>query len=171
MKHIMLDIETMGNIPNSAIVSLGAVEFSVKEEKTGHELYQNIDLQSCLDAGLVVTGDTVEWWMKQSASARGALFNNAIPLADALDRLDKFFKHCKARYVWGRGPAFDCVIVRSAYLSLGRDTPWRFWNERCVRTVCPKKLTNPSASHNALDDAKCQAIDVISQCNKYGITF
>ncbi len=50
-KHLMLDIETMGNESYSAITSIGAVEFDIETGETGDEFYVVVGLQSCLDAG------------------------------------------------------------------------------------------------------------------------
>jgi len=48
---VMLDLETMGRKSNSALVSIGAVEFNLETGETGKEFYEVIDLQSCLDVG------------------------------------------------------------------------------------------------------------------------
>ena len=42
--HLMVDIETMGNQSNSAIVSIGAVEFNMATGETGKEFYTNVSL-------------------------------------------------------------------------------------------------------------------------------
>ena len=64
--------------------------------------------------------------------------------------------------IWGNGAAFDNVILRTAYERLGLKAPWNFWDDRCFRTV---KALHPEveyvksgAAHNALDDAKNQAL-------------
>ena len=46
--HLMLDLETMGTKSNSAIISIGAVEFDILTGKTGREFYRNVSLQSCI---------------------------------------------------------------------------------------------------------------------------
>jgi exodeoxyribonuclease VIII len=43
-KNIMLDLETMGNNSNSAIVAIGAVEFD--ENGLGSDFYTVIDLNA-----------------------------------------------------------------------------------------------------------------------------
>lgn len=72
MKHIMIDLETMDNRPTAAIVAIGAVAFdpATGEVDTDCAFYINIDLQSSLDAGLTVSGSTVNWWLQQSEAAR-----------------------------------------------------------------------------------------------------
>ena len=44
MKHIMIDLETMGNKSYSAIVSIGAVKFDIKTGETGETFYRNVNL-------------------------------------------------------------------------------------------------------------------------------
>jgi len=63
--HLMIDLETMGNVKNSAIVSIGAVEFNIENGDIGEEFYAVVNLQSCLDKGMVVNGDTIYWWLNQ----------------------------------------------------------------------------------------------------------
>ena len=38
--HLMLDLETMGTKSNSAIISIGAVEFDILTGKTGKRILQ-----------------------------------------------------------------------------------------------------------------------------------
>ena len=72
MLDVMLDLETMGNGPDSAIIAIGAVEFDLAEQKTGHGFYVHVDLESAVKAGGVVDASTVLWWMKQGDQARSA---------------------------------------------------------------------------------------------------
>ena len=69
-QHLMLDIETMGNESFSSIVSIGAVEFDINTGKTGKGFYTNVDLQSCINLGLIINASTVMWWLKQNEQAR-----------------------------------------------------------------------------------------------------
>lgn len=68
MPHIMIDLETMGTRPGSAILSIGACSFDpnwLGGSDSDHEpgearrtFYQNITLASCLDAGLTIDAAT-----------------------------------------------------------------------------------------------------------------
>ena len=128
-KHLMLDIETMGSESYSAIVSIGAVEFDIETGETGKEFYTNIDLQSCLDAGLVVTAGTVMWWMQQNEDARKKLTEDTIPLKEALLKFGSF---CTKRHqVWGNSARFDCGILQNAYNKMDIQLPWNYGSERC----------------------------------------
>lgn len=160
---IMIDIETMARGSKAAIVSIGAVEFNMNTGETGRELYVNVSLQSCLDKGLRVEGDTIMWWMQQSDEARKALMDNPLSLGDAMLALYTFVEQCGFDYeVYGNGPKFDLGILTDAYEVCGMSTPWRFWNERCVRTISmflphEKGMTKfVGTAHNALADCHHQ---------------
>lgn len=160
--HVMLDLETMGTTPGSAIVAIGAVQFDPETGAVGgegREFHAAVDLTSCLEAGLTVDGRTVLWWLKQEEAARKALADNPRHLAEVLDHFSHWVPNeCQ---MWGNGAAFDNVILAAAYKATGRGQPWAFWNDRCYRTmkalspVAPPKFAG--TRHNALDDAKHQA--------------
>ncbi|MBK0004878.1 3'-5' exonuclease, partial [Erwinia sp. S38] len=46
MNHLMIDLETMGNKPNAAIVSIGAVFFEPDSGEIGNTFYSNVQLES-----------------------------------------------------------------------------------------------------------------------------
>lgn len=159
MKHVMLDIETLGNSSNSAIISIGAVAFD--ETRIGREFYLNVDPQSCIDAGLKIDVSTIMWWMGQSDAAR-AVFKSAriFKLEDALMEFSVWFP--KDACVWGNGATFDNVIVANAYKAVGMKQPWKYTADRCYRTLKAMypgvmALKDGGTAHNALDDARYQA--------------
>jgi hypothetical protein len=162
MRDLMVDLETMDNKPTSAIVSIGAVFF----DKTGlgPQFYKRVSLQSSMDAGLTVSGDTVMWWLKQSDPARLELAKPAEDLRDVLVDFYRFIglqsSHREVR-VWGNGASFDNAILQNAYSATNLTLPWEFWNDRCYRTLKSMhptvKLQRSGDYHNALDDARSQA--------------
>lgn len=165
MIDICLDIETMGTHPDSAIVAIGAVEFSLSELKTGEVFYTTIDLESCANVCMRMDASTVIWWMKQSDEARRAITGRGVPVGEALLSFRDFLWKCGPAdeiKVWGNGPSFDNAMLASAYRRLGIDQPWKYVNDRCVRTMMgmfPSVPKPPRAGthHNALDDAVYQA--------------
>lgn len=160
-KHLMLDIETMGNESYSSIVSIGALEFDIETGKTGREFYINVDLQSCIDLGLIINASTVMWWLNQNEQARKDLTNNtAYPIRQALLEFANF---CNKDYqIWGNSARFDCGILQNAYNKANMPTPWDFRKERCVRTLVsfnPEIKNNcvfEGTAHNALSDCYFQ---------------
>jgi hypothetical protein len=159
--NVMVDLETMGDGANAAIVSIGAVRFN--EEGITDKYYQIVDLQSCIDSGLVVTGSTIQWWLKQSDQAREEIAQRGIHLAAALQDFTTWLGDDVI--LWGNGASFDNVILASAYRAVSHRLPWKFWNDRCYRTVKNQfpeiKLDRTGTHHNAVDDAYSQAWHLI----------
>ena len=161
MKHVMLDLETMGTRPGSVILSIGAVFFDLAGN-TGDTFYRNISGRSCIDAGLKVDPRTREWWSRQSLEARTAVSTDQQPL----DRVARDFSHWLRAgggvFVWGQGASFDPPLWEAASEAVGRSAPWRFWNIRDTRTVYDlfnfddKAMPRAGTYHNALDDARHQ---------------
>ena len=154
----MIDLETLGQVPGSAIVSIGAYVLETEES-----FYRVIDLQSCFKAKLTVDSSTIEWWMKQSPDAR-AVFNdpNKIALNKALLEFSLFVSkqgHC---HVWGDGATFDITLTECAYKATGLVAPWKYTNVMCYRTLknhfkgIEKKRTG--VYHKADDDARVNGL-------------
>lgn len=169
MRDVMLDLETMGNGPQAAIVAIGAVEFDVPTQQIGERFYTVIDLESSVAAGGVMDASTVLWWLKQSDEARAAFDRSGDHIATALQRFSGWMEN-RAKIdsvrVWGNGAAFDNVILASAYRRNGTKQPWVFWNDRCYRTVKAQhpevKMQRNGTHHNAVDDAESQARHLIA---------
>jgi len=171
MKDIMVDLETLGTGANSAIISIGACYFD--EYGIGKTFYMPIDPRDSVQQGLEIDVDTVIWWMQQSDQARNVFVNTdrAFSLETALREFSEFCQN-DAR-VWGNGAAFDNVILGNAYKALNKEQPWKFWNDRCYRTMKATykdvTYTRSGTHHNAVEDAITQASHMISICQKYGI--
>lgn len=169
MNNVMVDLETLDNAPTSAILSIGAAVFDHTGVADG--FYVNIKPQTCVDAGLTIGADTIIWWMDQSAEARASFKNkDALPLRTALLNLSSWMTSMDADTVWGNGATFDNVILANAYKAAGLVQPWKFWNDRCYRTMKNLypwvKFTKPEVAHNALSDARAQAqhaSDILAQ--------
>lgn len=162
MKHVMLDLECLGNNVPGVILSIGAVEFNASG--LGREFYYRIDVASSLLAGLTTQPETIQWWREQSPVAREAAFYcpGSVVLEEALTGFAKFVN--KSTYLWAKGPDYDCVMLAAAYRAVGMPVPWVFRNNRDVRTIfalAPVAQSVNLLGHNALEDAKHQAMGVI----------
>lgn len=166
MKHIMIDIETMGSQSHSAIISIGAVRFDLETGAIGERFYVNVDLQSCLDAGLLINSDTLMWWLNQNEEARKKITEKGVALSVALLSLASFIDDDSE--VWGNSARFDLGILSDAYNKLNFQIPWNFRKERCVRTLVAfapeikEAEVNIGVAHDALADCIFQ----ISYCSK-----
>lgn len=166
--HLMIDLETMGVKPDSAIVSIGACKFDMKNGSILDSFYQAISLVDSVKQGRSMCPETILWWMTQGQDAREALMSNTTSLKHALTRFQLFVKGQEDGIVWANDPDFDCVILRENMESVGLMYPFKFWNHRSLRTA--KHLSHPngdfpsfhhenSTAHNALDDAVKQAAE------------
>jgi hypothetical protein len=167
---VMVDLETLGRRPGCAVLSIGAVEFG--SAGLGRELYVVLNREDQCRTGLLHEDEeTIKWWMGQTEAARQVLTDagseKAFSVEKALTQLNTFlspvgFKRVK---VWGNGADFDNAILSCLYGAVGQTPPWDFWNNRCYRTlknlVKGPKLERTGTYHNALDDAKTQALHAI----------
>ena len=172
--EIMLDIETMGNGSNSAIIAIGAVAFDINDISS--RFYQQVNLQSSIDAGMEMDASTVLWWLKQSDDARSAFKVNekSLNISNALIEFSMFCESVNVCGMWGNGAAFDNALLSNAYRKLEIEQPWKFWNDRCYRTVKNiyqyVEFVRSGTNHNAVDDAESQALHLIEICKKHGIS-
>lgn len=160
--NIMIDLETMGKTPGSAIIEIGACEFSSQHGIT-REFSEMISLEDCINQGFTVDGSTVMWWMRQKWEARKRYVSNdtAQPILTALNRLREWIP--EKAVVWGNGSDFDNVILIEAYRKFGQKQPWPDFSNRCFRTLKTlypyvKAPARQGTHHAALDDAKHQAL-------------
>lgn len=173
---ISIDLETLGNRSDAAILSIGAAALNRDTGKIGPTMYQIIDLDDALRHG-TVRGDTLKWWMQQSAQAK-AVFTatNRVSLYEGLRALNDFVRALPADVcVWGNGSSFDISILEHAYDRVAdRGTPgfkeeWKFWSVRDLRTavdladVSKTDVPFTGVAHNAIDDAVHQA-KVLAYC-------
>jgi len=174
--NVMVDLETMGNGADAAIVAIGAVRFD--QECVYDAFYSNVTLESSVAAGLIIDPSTVMWWLKQSDAARAAISEaqgapDKCCLPHVLSEFASWLhtdqmmqsKALDEPRIWGNGAAFDNVILANAYKACGMPVPWKFWNDRCYRTV--KNMApdivymNTGTAHHALHDAEAQARHLI----------
>ncbi|HIB7424151.1 TPA: 3'-5' exoribonuclease domain-containing protein, partial [Escherichia coli] len=161
--HLMIDLETMGKNPDAPIISIGAIFFDPQTGDMGPEFSKTIDLET---AGGVIDRDTIKWWLKQSREAQSAIMTDEIPLDDALLQLREFIDENSGEFfvqVWGNGANFDNTILRRSYERQGIPCPWRYYNDRDVRTIVElgkavdfdarTAIPFEGERHNALDDA------------------
>lgn len=158
MRHVMLDLETWGTRPGSALRSIGAVAFEL-QGGVGDTFYANIDDASCLAAGLEVDRATQEWWEKQPLEARAHLKIDQVPLADVVTNFHAWFRLQGAQCIWSQGGNFDEPLWSAAARKVWAQVPWQYWNARCTRTLYaaarfdPRSIARVGTHHNALDDA------------------
>jgi hypothetical protein len=172
-QHLMVDIETLNTNVNSVILSIAAIPFTFEEGiiKDVEPFYQNIDIQSCLDLGLEVNGDTLSWWLNQTDKAKSKLDNpKPTSIQTALGKFNFYIFtnfNVEDLRIWGNSARFDLGILNNVYNKTSTTPPWFFRNERDVRTISAlnpevkkrlKKEYEESGEvlHDALTDCRLQ---------------
>ena len=157
--RVMLDIETMGLEPGSAILSIGACRFDA--HGIGETYYDEIDIDSCLEAGLEIDNDTREWWSDQPEQL---VPDGDKPIGVSLVSFSQWLRSETFDEIWANSPSFDLAILETAYELTDYQVPWKFYETRDVRTVrslpCAVELEMDGREHHALDDAVHQAREV-----------
>ena len=165
MNHCMIDLETLGTLPGSVIMSLGAVAFNQGRDEAN--FYTNIGINSCLNTGMVVDAGAIKFWFTQTTQeARGVLFTGLVGLREALHSFNEFWKTNNCKWLWSHGLNFDVPHLDVAYGLAGYNEfrPWGFRECRDTRTIFSllpggkaPEVTRHSGQHNALSDAVYQA--------------
>lgn len=112
---------------------------------------------------------TIEWWLSKHSEIFVSLLMDSIkrgrPIEEALTTLREF---CESNtiynFFWSKHPAFDFPILEKAFKVCRRLTPWKYWEIRDIATLedkCFLKSELQKNSHNALDDAKNEAVTLI----------
>lgn len=168
--HLMLDLETLGNGSDAVIVAIGAYAFDMLDPEAGSPFYTTVNPQSCIDLGLRMDASTVLWWLGREDAARAAIVKagDGPSLQAALRDFAAWLalgQECGVPVlpVWGNGATFDNVILANAYRAAGMKQPWSHRDDRCFRTLKAMYPDVPAPAstgtkHNALDDAKHQAL-------------
>lgn len=176
MKALMIDIETFGLVPTSAVHQIG---FCGADLRTGEMLVPPTNLFVRPERDAFMDFDTVAWWMGQSTEARAAVFP-----AD-VTRHTAGYAYNELRYayrslggseagvtVWASPAMFDLPILSHAFATARNDTreskPWPYYMERDLMTLYkmldPEKLLKPAnpVEHDAASDAKAQMAHLIA---------
>jgi hypothetical protein len=125
---VMVDLETLGTLPGSVLLSIGAVGFNEMEvvESLESEFYAVIKRESCEELGLKTSGSTLKWWESQTEEARRVLTDpSAVDLLTALNDFNEYLSSFPGDVrIWGNGANFDnpCWRARLRRLACGPAT-------------------------------------------------
>lgn len=168
--NCMVDLETLDTTSWAVVRSIGACMFC--RDGVVRTFYQNVDPESCTALGMSTSEETLRWWAQQPEEARAALETDKVSLKDALTKFKAWYGK-QSVPTWGNGSDFDNAILQSAFKCVGVECPWKFWDNRCMRTaralVPSLPRTFEGVKHNALDDATHQArmlMEIDSQLRK-----
>lgn len=168
--NVMIDLETMGQDFNTAVVQIGGAYFDPYADPPliGETFKVNVSLIDELKL-FDVSADTIYWWLQQSALARksicGGLLRSSV---GAFNEFNAFMR--KAKYVWSH-ETFDFVIVMNHMQKLKIKPTFHWRNSRDISTLVHlaqgKKYFSEreGVEHDALDDCIYQ-IGYVSACLK-----
>lgn len=176
---VMIDIETLGTDQRAVVLSIGAIAFDAENPDAnmfeGHPVagdmpgqlpifYTALNFDEQLAKGRTIKADTLRWWMRQNADAQIAAFDTveATPHQDgwmgetmALRSLARFieFQMGSTGKIWAKSPSFDLTILESLYRDFDDTPPWRYAQERDVRTIIDVAvIPNPVGKHEPIED-------------------
>lgn len=163
MRHLMIDVETMGGAPDGAVIAIGARLFTETEILQGFEVF--IDTEAAKRFGRV-DQRTMNWWSKQDPDVYKQVFSGRVQPPDAALRLRQFIEEHQPKEVWAYPPHFDLLILQNLFRRVNLEWPFHYRDERCARTIkawgashglnfddCYDGITK----HLPLDDATAQA--------------
>ena len=172
--HMMVDLETMDVEVTASILSIGAVMFNPwqldTEDTLTDEFYLRISLESNMRSGRTTSASTICWWLTQSDGARQELVEGEqLNIGMGLLNFRRWItdRPYRATRVWAKSPDFDCSMLKHAMSQQNEIWPFHFADSRCVRTLTEAAypegdapLIGVGTAHNAIDDAKRQALMV-----------
>jgi len=172
---LMIDLETLGNNGQSAIVQIGACYFDINTGEIGKEFLMNIEVDEASKYG-EINASTVMWWLQQSKEAQMSVFGPQIYRVDLRSVLEMFTRVMTegVENVWCHVD-FDLPILKHAYQAVGLEYPFKYWMGQHLRTitklasVSTKDYVNEGIAHNALDDCKFQVKYVVDCFKKLGV--
>lgn len=161
--ELSIDIETLGLVAGSPVVTIGAVLFDPyasdsSEELVRRSLHIRIDISDAIrfcDKSKI-DGGTIRWWFEQKDEAIKALVVGDEPAATMQEAIKTLWSYCHDRgsyadkiffdgicllpktcRYWAKDPDFDMQLLRWYYEhpELDGNSPWKFWECRSVRTV------------------------------------
>jgi hypothetical protein len=162
--HYMIDIETLSTDTNAHVLAIAMVKFTEKEVIKHQVLYPDPEIQH--NTGRKIDFDTLNFWMKQPELLKEIMEKPSQSMLFCLTQVQYFIEDGArdTNIVWAKSPTFDLMILRSLFSS--PLLPWKFSNERDVRTAYDKltekgiELTKPERAHDPLSDALAQVANV-----------
>jgi hypothetical protein len=164
-KHLMIDFETYALTPDALVLSLGAVLFTREGISKAYQWFFSMSEQ--MENRRVIDPDTVDWWSKQSNTAKETIKKSKQSDASIIQQLKAFSSFISQdTRVWANPSSFDIPIAEHLFHQYELSIPWKYYNFRCYNTFkqmfdIAKNKPFTGVKHNALYDAIYQANNVI----------
>lgn len=186
-RNIVLDVETLSLEPNSALMSIGAVNFDLHTGEVRSQFYINVDWELDIRRGGAVDDDTRAWWqLPQNAKSWAESNSDPVDPAEAVVKFQAWLLECcpslysspRDYNIWAMGSEFDPPILNSFYRR------WMPTTGKPPRDLLPRhsladmrflmklfrgRVAKPAeVTHNALQDA-CDQYTTIMKYRRLGI--
>lgn len=164
-RDFFLDTETLGTRPGSAVIQLGAVAFNLDTGELGPEFFREIKPAAPFTASI----ETLQW---REEKGLGPIPTHGIHPRDAVFHFqdwlrDNFDCPEKERRFWSWGSSMDFPVLEPVLdLRNPEDKhPWEYWQINDARgfwQMAFGDLRHSERPHDALEDAKLGAIDLVA---------
>lgn len=185
----MIDIEAMGNSPDSIILTVAAQLFDplshgwvtevqwdqISQQHYEPSLYVHLDYDEQESQYRRTTDKvTIDWWSKQSPEAQDEAFGDRdrLSMKAAMTKLCLIASPPNCNRIWCKGSTYDITLLENAIRQAGLIVPWKFWAVRDARTVYKlvPGLNDKLNGHIALDDCRNQIILLQEALRLLGVT-
>lgn len=177
MVDLMLDVESLGNIPGCVLCQYTLVPFNINGKIydggiSSYDILLHIGQQ--IAEGYDVDTDTLAWWMTNPIEVRRRVFSGDVSIGafciDLTHHLSDIVKEHKEYRIWSTSAKVDFGISPVLFKRSNISYPVNHRSERCARTYLemtklkyPKmKLPKGVTTHDAVDDCWRQIADL--QC-------
>jgi hypothetical protein len=161
-KDFMLDIETLGLVPGSIILSVAIVPVFDDIEP----LYVKMGVSQSIECGFTQQESTWKWWESQPEHLKVETFSGTMHPRDACIEIASYLAaQCNKKdlKIWSKGVGFDFPILAAYFHKFDMEVPWHYRSPMCYRTIKDvfAYIEEPAfvgTPHSALDDAEHQAV-------------
>jgi hypothetical protein len=167
MKHMLIDIETLGlreDLPPGVLPEVTEVGVVIFDPDSG-EVTEEYSFFPDPDNGQC-SWNTLGWWIEQIRNGHPAPWHarRAAKATDTLAHVCQMIitawnrNGCKA--VWGNDPEMDLAPLEVWMRNAGLNRPWSYFERQDVRTlrnVLGLRAPKHAGQHIAIEDAKAEA--------------
>ncbi len=168
MKHVMIDLETLGTSADAVWLSIAAIQFDPYTGQMGERFNVNVDLGQAMK-DRKISPSTLQWWLEQRPEIMKKMFDSPQDLNEALYTFKEWCETLGIDYPWGNSASFDLGILVNTYTSWGIELPWKFYNERCYRTIATLAgigvIKDDKKAHDPMYDCEIQ-IEALTRAYK-----
>ena len=161
MSNIMLDIETLSNTVNSAVIQVSLVKFDWdKDCQNPEKLQLNLHVDEQIKKGLDINSDTLAWWLDTNPELLKTILKHNGSVEFALTEIQNFITLDDC--IWCHA-TFDVPILANLFNKFNKRLPWKYIRVRDIRTLIDLAELDLSQydwknekTHDSLDDCMFQ---------------